>query len=221
MRRTDRVSRRPSRRRPRSPARLKQWPRRGPAVCQIAANRGHDRHRQRHELLLASPLALDPRVPATEIRVVEIQAAQFADPQPEAEEHQHDRVVAGLGFGVAVRRVEQPLDLLDRRARRHPSFLALDTRHFQIPRPRPNSSCEFLGRREGPNPNGSATLISLNILETEIEVGHYRTPLVVALRGFGGVWKECAEETVKELRAWVESIAKRLTRIVSADPSWI
>jgi hypothetical protein len=55
----------------------------------------------------------------------------------------------------------------------------------------------------GWNPTGAAALVAFNILETTLEVGDYRKDIRTAQRGVGGVWKECAKQIVKQLRAWM------------------
>jgi hypothetical protein len=67
------------------------------AVRQILANRRNDRLRQRHEFPFPPAFAENPRRPELEVGVLKIQAAQFADPEPEAVERQDDRVIALIG----------------------------------------------------------------------------------------------------------------------------
>jgi hypothetical protein len=42
-----------------------------------------------------------------------------------------------------------------------------------------------------------------NLLSTVMEFGEYRRPIDSLFSGFGGVWKECAEQVSKQLHEWV------------------
>lgn len=44
-----------------------------------------------------------------------------------------------------------------------------------------------------------------NLLSTVLEIGDYRRPIDAVFSGFGGVWKECAEQVSKQLHEWVVS----------------
>ena len=42
-----------------------------------------------------------------------------------------------------------------------------------------------------------------NLLSTVLEIGEYRRPIDAMFSGFGGVWRECAEQVSKQLHEWV------------------
>ena len=42
-----------------------------------------------------------------------------------------------------------------------------------------------------------------SLLSTVLEIGDYRRPIDALFSGFGGVWKECAEQVSKQLHEWV------------------
>jgi hypothetical protein len=55
------------------------------------------------------------------------------------------------------------------------------------------------------------------VVETVMELGTYRRPIISAFSGVGGIWRECAEQISKELDKWVAAnysvlIERRKTR---------
>src|SRR5688500_2251155 len=83
----------------------------GAAVREIPTERVNNGSRERHEFGLTSAFAYDPGRAPRQVSLLEPQAAQLRDAEPEAVKRDDDRVVARLGLGVAGRRLEHPPNL--------------------------------------------------------------------------------------------------------------
>jgi hypothetical protein len=99
MRRTDRVSRRPSRffpgRWPRVRKRQKERACDRPAVFQVNSHRVNHERRQGNQLALFATLASNPGVAAIQVGVVQVEPTQLRHAEPAAHEGKDDRVGAG------------------------------------------------------------------------------------------------------------------------------
>jgi hypothetical protein len=100
---------------------------------QVAAQRGDDDDRQRHQLALAPALAPNPRRAPREVRFLEVQPAELGHAQSEAEERHDDRVLARLCLRVAGGRVEHPADVFDGGPARVAAAFGPDAGHLEIP----------------------------------------------------------------------------------------
>lgn len=78
--------------------REEEWPASAAAaVPQVAAYCICDQLRQGDGFFLAASLPFDPDRTAGEVQLLKVQRAELRDPQPDTDEHDHDRVVPGLG----------------------------------------------------------------------------------------------------------------------------